>query len=286
MTVNLTEYWEYVARHSFHLRQQQPALTDFYYRKILISLLQSLSSKTGRRILKLDAYNEATHTQYGFYMLNRFDDLFLADISETIIRKALDRACQKGLLNRVDAVVADFRSLPFRSKTFDMSCSFGSIEHVAEYSQAFYEQTRVVKHGGDVVVGVPNVANFSMRWLSAKILHMLGLMKKATNPEKHFHRRQLAALAKAVGLTDVKVSGYHLFPKQLRWLDLWLTFRGVKTFHRNRLFRWLLKAFTLLELRYDFAKKYAEMLLVKGVRKTERGKALESLRYEAVETLR
>ncbi|MEM4560338.1 MAG: class I SAM-dependent methyltransferase [Candidatus Caldarchaeum sp.] len=283
---NLKAYWEYVARNSFHLRQNKPAVTDYYYRKILISLLHSLSSKTGRRVLKLDAYNEATHTQYGYYMLNKFDELTLVDISSTIIDKALKHAAAQNLYNRVHAVEADFRRLPFRSESFDMSCSFGSIEHVPEYVQAFYEQTRVVKQGGDVVVGVPNVSNFSMRMMSAKTLHLLGLMRKATNPEKHFHRRQLVALAKAAGWSDIKVSGYHLFPKQLRWLDLWLAFRDVEFLRRSRLFRLLLKSFTLLELRYDFVKRYAEMIVVKGVRPEEQDRVRGSSQYEAVKITR
>ncbi|MEM4573321.1 MAG: methyltransferase domain-containing protein, partial [Candidatus Caldarchaeum sp.] len=194
---------------------------DIFYRRLVISLVSSLTSVKRSRILKLDAYNEATNTQYGFYMMGEDADLISVDISAGIIKKAAERTKKRNLYNRSHFIVSDFRRLPIRSQAVDISCSFGSIEHVEEYAQAFYEQTRVV------IVAVPNIANYSMRLLSSKILHVLGFMANFTNPEKHFHNTQLYSLAKAAGLSNIELSGYHLFPKQLRWLDLWTSNRGV-----------------------------------------------------------
>lgn len=222
------------------------------------------------RILKLDAYNEATNTQYGFYMMGEDADLISVDISAGIIKRAAERAKERNLYNRSHFIVSDFRRLPIRSQAVDISCSFGSIEHVEEYAQAFYQQTRVVKYGGEVLVAVPNIANYSMRLLSSKILHVLGFMANFTNPEKHFHRTQLYSLAKAAILSNIELSGYHLFPKQLRWLDLWTSNRGVDRLRNSKSFRLLLKFFALLELRSPFFRNFAEMIIVKGVRASAR----------------
>ena len=95
-------------------------------------------------------------------------------------------------------VVADFRKIPLRDGAVDMFCSFGSIDHVPDYGRVFYEQVRVVK-GGKVLVVVLNLVNWSIRSLSATILHSIGLMKN-TNHERHFTGRQLKALAECIGL--------------------------------------------------------------------------------------
>ncbi|MEM2485332.1 MAG: class I SAM-dependent methyltransferase [Candidatus Caldarchaeum sp.] len=277
MERSLSAYWDWVARTSFHLRQDRPSVTDIFYRQIVLSLINQLTSSNARRILKLDAYNEATNTQYGFYMIGDDRELVLVDISAGIAKRAAERANTKKLYNRAHIIVGDFRHLPLRSECVDMSCSFGSIEHVPEYDVAFYEQVRVVRDGGEVVVGVPNIANLWFRVLSAKILHLLGLMKKMTNPEKHFLRPQLIALAKSLGLSRVVFSGYHLFPKQLRWLDLWLDSRGRNPLRRSGFFFWLLKGFTLLELKYPFTRNFAEMIIVRGVRVVGRDRGRRSI---------
>ena len=280
--VSLPKYWDWVARSSFHLRQEKPALTDIFYRHIVTNLVSQLTTIKPSRILKLDAYNEATNTQYGFHMLDGEADLILIDISGGIAKKAARRAMGRGVYNMTHIIVGDFRRLPIRSSAVDMSCSFGSIEHVPEYDRAFYEQTRIVKPGGEVLVGVPNMANISLRALSTKILHMLGLMRKMTNPEKHFLRRQLVTLAKNMKLDGIVISGYHLFPKQLRWMDLWMESRDISTLRRSRLFRWLLKTITIMELRYAFTRRFAEMIIVKGVRPPVQDTGLRSLEDEVI----
>lgn len=281
MGQSLSAYWDWVAQTSFHLRQARPSVTDVFYRHIVLSLLDQLTSGNPRRILKLDAYNEATNTQYGFYLMKNDRELILVDISSGIAEKASQRAKAKRLHSRTHIIVGDFRRLPLRSECVDMSCSFGSIEHVPEYDVAFYEQARVVRNGGEVIVGVPNILNLWFRVLSAKILHMLGLMKKMTNPEKHFLRPQLIALAKSLGLSSIVFSGYHLFPKQLRWLDLWLDSRGRNPLRKSSFFFWLLKCFTLLELKHPFTRNFAEMIIVRGVRELGQDRGRRSIEYAA-----
>ncbi|MDW8063042.1 MAG: class I SAM-dependent methyltransferase [Candidatus Caldarchaeum sp.] len=280
---NIREFWDWVSEHSFHLKQTKPTVTDIYYRHLVISQIFSLSYRKHGKVLKLDAYNEATNTQYGFYMLQKFEELTLVDISAGILKRAAERAQKKNIFNRMHFIAADFRRLPLRDECFDMSCSFGSIEHVEEYQRAFYEQVRVVKKGGDVFAGVPNISNFSFRILTMKVLMLLGLMKTITNPEKHFHRRQLKSLAEAMNLRDIVVSGYHLFPKQLRWLDLWKAQRAKNRVERGRLFQLVLKGFALMELRHPSVRRFAEMILVKGVRELEPGIEPRNLRDERLQ---
>ena len=269
-------YWDWVAENSFHIKMDHQTITDIFYRHIVLARIRESRPANLRWLLKLDAYNEATHTQYGYYIMDGETELVLVDISGGIASKAVEKAVKRGVYSMTHPIVADFRKMPLRNGAVEMSCSFGSIEHVPDYDRAFYEQVRVVKEGGSVLVGVPNLANWSMRALSASILHAIGLMTRITNPEKHFTGRQVKALAECMGLVNVEVTGYHLFPKHIRWLDLWLEYRGVKVMRHSRFLRWLLKVFTCMEFRYRFARVFAEMLLVKGVKRWGPGKGVKS----------
>ncbi len=54
-------------------------------------------------------------------------------------------------------VVADLRALPFRSESVDLAWNSSTLEHLPEMTSALREMTRVVKPGGRVFVGVPNL---------------------------------------------------------------------------------------------------------------------------------
>ena len=269
--LSLPSYWDWVAESSFHIRMKNPTITDVFYRHIVLEHIRQARSGRWGWVLKLDAYNEATHTQYGFHIMDHGAELVMVDISIGISSKAAQKAKVKGLYASTHLIVADFRQIPLRDDAVDMSCSFGSIEHVPEYVRAFYEQVRVVKKGGWVFVGVPNLANWSLRYLSVKLLSLIGVLERITNPERHFTGWELKRLAEYMGLVRIEVTGYHLFPKHLRWLDLWFGYRGVNATRNSRLFRWLLRAFTIIESRYSFVRLFAEMLLVKGVKKSRQG---------------
>ncbi|MEM3081700.1 MAG: methyltransferase domain-containing protein [Nitrososphaerota archaeon] len=78
-------------------------------------------------------------------MIDDGQELILVGISAGIAGKAAERAVERQAHNRIHIIVGDFRYLPLRPECVDMSCSFGSIEHVPEYMRAFYEQVRVVR---------------------------------------------------------------------------------------------------------------------------------------------
>jgi len=54
-------------------------------------------------------------------------------------------------------VVADLRSLPFKSESLDLSWNSSTIEHLPNASSAVAEMARVTRTGGSVFVGVPNL---------------------------------------------------------------------------------------------------------------------------------
>lgn len=54
-----------------------------------------------------------------------------------------------------NALVGEFKTLPYSSQQFDLVCAFDVIEHLHDDRHAFAELSRVLKDGGILIVSVP-----------------------------------------------------------------------------------------------------------------------------------
>ncbi|MEM2932384.1 MAG: class I SAM-dependent methyltransferase [Nitrososphaerota archaeon] len=263
------EFWEEVAESSLHLRMKNPATSDQTYRRLVERFFHKwIDTTKTQRVLKLDAYNEATHTSYSYYFLERKINVAYAEISLKIIKKAVNKIERDGYIPLVHPVQCDFRQLPFRDDAFDASCSFGSVEHVEEVEKSIQEQARVTKRGGTVIVAVPNLQNLFLRAASIKLLDFFGLLSDFTNMERHFLPNQLASILRRLNLNSIEISGYHLFPKQLRWLDLWNEWWGSEKIRKimRKILKNALTIFEAVELRETKMNLLAEMLIAKATK--------------------
>lgn len=63
-------------------------------------------------------------------------------------------------------VIADARQLPFKKSSFDLTYSFGVVEHFAETEKALKEHVRVTRPGGKIVVTVPYLFSpYTVYWM-------------------------------------------------------------------------------------------------------------------------
>ena len=281
---NLRWLWDRMFEDSFHVKQTKPTLTDQVYRRLVERLFQKWTlPKPGDWILKLDMYNEATCTKYGYYFMTRGVDVAYVDISRFIIRSACYRMRKDRVYSKAHPVLADFRALPFRENCFTASCSFGSVEHVPQWQKCMYEQEEVTRPGGCLIVGVPNIQNIWMRYWSCKLLDRIGLLSRFTSYELHFTPGQIRSIMTEMGLLDIEVTGYHLFPKQLRWLDLWIQQYPNRSIAKARdfFFRPMLIFFENLEKRSTRLNLLAEMIIAKGV-KPARSETVEDILTEPI----
>ena len=263
------DLWDSMFENSFHLKQTQPTPTDRVYRRLVERFFQKWTRPTQKDwVLKLDMYNEATWTKYGYFFMERGVDVAYIDISQTIIKLARRRMIRDEVYGKAHPVLGDFRSLPFRPSSFEVSCSFGSIEHVPQWRKCLEEQRNATKTWGAVIVGVPNIQNVWMRYWSCRLLDKIGLLKKLTSYELHFAPQEIKKAMKENGLADVELDGYHLFPKQLRWLDLWIQQFPNRSIAkaRNLLLTPILAVFERIERQNTKLNLLAEMLIAKGVK--------------------
>jgi SAM-dependent methyltransferase len=78
-----------------------------------------------------------------------------ADIAESSLQLARERAERDGVARRCEFVLGDLRELPVADGSCDVVLATEVLEHVREQRDALAELTRVLRPGGTLVVSVP-----------------------------------------------------------------------------------------------------------------------------------
>lgn len=198
------------------------APSTVYYRNREIALLQrACGSLAGKRVLKLDLWNEAINTRILGWMSEEGADAVGFDVSHVVTRRARQNADREN--HDISILGADMRSMPFRGESFDVVYTMGTLEHIAEYRDAMIEIRRVLKPGGVAVIGVPNFWDPFLRPLIVAALEAFDRYPYA--PEKSFTRAELRRDVESAGLKVQSMTGILALPGVLRMLDLFLHVR-------------------------------------------------------------
>lgn len=109
-------------------------------------------------------------------------------------------------------LVADARRLPFRNDSFDLTFSFGVVEHFEGTETAIYEHIRVTKPGGRIVITVPYLYSpFNIMW----IVHHLRRGTFSERPHsygKRYAKNQLRKILEPYNIHDLSIDTYLFVP--------------------------------------------------------------------------
>ncbi len=117
------------------------------------------------------------YSQFPYYILNRFKNvsfleagsgdgevtIFMAknendsvglEIADCFIKIAT-RKIDKIDFENIKFVKGDVRHMPFKDNTFDIIFSGGVVEHFEETYEALSEHVKILKNGGQILIGVP-----------------------------------------------------------------------------------------------------------------------------------
>jgi SAM-dependent methyltransferase len=222
-----------------------------YYRRCEIALIRrSLGPLRGRRVLKLDLWNEAVNTRILNWIEEQGACAFGVDLSEVTTSRA-----RRNAPGRLRLAQADIRDLPFASGSFDLAYTMGTIEHIDEYQRAVDELARVLKPGGRAIVGVPHKWNVFLRPLLVLLLELFG--KYAYSPEKSFGAGELRRVVERSGLRVLGRTGILTIPGIVRMADLFCYKRRIPL---HRLSPLLLKPFEYLETGWAWPGRFGYLL--------------------------
>jgi SAM-dependent methyltransferase len=240
---NLPAHWDAVAA---KMPDLFPAPSTQYYRRCEIALVQrAFGSLQGKKVLKLDLWNEAVNTQILRWMGSQGATVFGLDVSRLVTDRA--RRNGKGADDSLHLVQADIRNVPFASESFDLLYTMGTIEHIDEYQQALNEVHRVLKVGGRAIIGVPHKWDLFLRPVLVKVLDRFG--KYPYSPEKAFSSSELRLVVERAGLHVQRRTGILTIPGIIRMADVFCYRRGIAL---NRLTRFLVWPFEYLETRWEW----------------------------------
>jgi SAM-dependent methyltransferase len=231
-----------------------------YYRLCEMALIErSVGPLRGKRVLKLDLWNEAFNTRILAWMRAQGAEVVGLDISKVVALRARRNALDEGHWNgHAPALLrADIRELPFPADSFDVVYTMGTIEHIDEYRQAIQEVHRVLRPGGQAIIGVPDKWNVFLRPLMVWILDAFGQYLYA--PEKSFTAAELRRDVESTGLRVTERTGILTLPGFLRMADLFFYTRGIPLYRLTPL---LLAPFQFLETRWRWPGRFGYLLTV------------------------
>ena len=245
--------WDRIAA---SVRDFHAAPSTQYYRRCEVALLErSVGSLRGKRVLKLDLWNEAFNTRILDWMREQGAEVVGLDLSRVVAFRARRNARGNG--HAPALLRADIRELPFAAGTFDVVYTMGTIEHIDEYRDAIREVHRVLKPGGRAVVGVPHKWDLFLRPLMVWVLDAFGQYLYA--PEKSFGARELRRDVEQTGLKVVERTGILTLPGFLRMADLFFYTRGLPFYRLSPLF---LAPFQYAETRWRWPGRFGYLLTV------------------------
>jgi SAM-dependent methyltransferase len=120
---------------------------------------------------------------------------------------------------RIYSINAEREPFPLANESVDVVLSNQFLEHTRELFWILHESSRVLKTGGHLIVGVPNLAS-----LHNRLLLLLGFQPTSINNcsdhVRGFTRRDMAAFLNkcftgGYVLTDFKGSGFYPFPRRV-----------------------------------------------------------------------
>ncbi|MEO8275423.1 MAG: class I SAM-dependent methyltransferase [Thermoanaerobaculia bacterium] len=225
-----------------------------YYRRCEIALIgRSFGDLRGKRVLKLDLWNEAFNTRILHWMADQGAETYGLDLSNVVAHQARRNTAQAG--QPVRLMRADIRELPFPDNSFDAVYTMGTIEHIDEYVQAIDEVRRVLRPGGRAIIGVPHKWNIFLRPALVWFLDLFG--KYAYSPEKSFSAPEFRQVIERTGLVVNERTGILSIPGLLRLADVFCFTRRIALYRLSPIALW---PFERLETRFRWPGRFGYLM--------------------------
>lgn len=139
-------------------------------------------------------------------------NLTVIDIGQDLVEKVCERV-------KCTGVVGDACNLPFDDETFEFVISSECIEHTSDPIKAITEMCRVCTPGGTICITTPNKLWYPVLLLSQKLA-----IRKFSGLEHWIYPCTARKVLRKQGFCDIKLSGCHLWPFQIKFSRKILTF--------------------------------------------------------------
>ncbi len=216
----LRKYWDTTAR-TFHSFTGAPS-TQYYFRHEKRLFESHFGDLRGKRLLKLDLWNEVHNTQIlRWAARDAGAQVYAIDIADFTVETATSNFREKQLEPRF--AIADVREIPFQDNSFDFIYTMGTIEHFDNWEQVIGEVYRVLAPGGTAIIGVPNKRDPFFRPMLVEMLH--AFLHYPYGFEMSFSFAELEAACRRQGFRVTGRDGLLFYPAVVRMADLFCYIR-------------------------------------------------------------
>ncbi len=190
---NLREYWEKRRKEW----EKQELENDFGYKAYKNRLSKRLDN------VKISLEVGFGDGRWLKFLKNQGIDAYGIDI----LKNAALNLRKEGL----PPVVADARYLPFKENTFDLTYSFGVVEHFEGTEKAVQEHVRVTKPGGKIIMTVPYLFSpYTLYWMFIH-LKMGTFSERPATFGRRYSQTKFRKILESINVKDVKIEPF-VFP--------------------------------------------------------------------------
>ena len=145
-------------------------------------------------------------------ILTNITRVWAFDISEEMLRVALNNVKKYGREDNFTSQKADLLNLPFEGESFDVALGFFILHHVGDVKQAGEELQRIIRPGGEGVFLETWQGNPLLRWLRPFLIrHSPSLASLASPDEQPLSKKDLSDFSKC--FSDYQI----IFPMFFFW---------------------------------------------------------------------
>lgn len=208
------ENWTEIAKNMHYV--SRASSTKIYKRREENLLRKYASPLEGKKILKLDLWNEVNNTGILYWLAQNGCEVHGIDLSPFLVEKTKEHFLKKNLNGTFH--ISDIRSICYPDNSFDFIYTMGTIEHIPDYEKAIKEIHRVLKQGGTAIIGVPNKHDPFLRPALVRFLEKIHAYPYS--PEKSFSKKELRRDIEKQGLKVTAQTSILFMPGLLRMLDI------------------------------------------------------------------
>lgn len=193
------QYFDKLGEETFNEYMSQHDVSSRKY--LIFSQLLSKMSLNEKQVLEIGCGTG----QFSMEIQGRSKSLTVLDIGPNLVKNV------SGTLGCI-GTVGDATGLPFPDNSFELIISSECIEHTPDPEAAIKEMCRVCKPDGYICFTTPNKLWYPLLLLS----HLFGI-RKFSGIENWIFPHHAKKVLKQNAMNDIKISGCHLWPFQLKF---------------------------------------------------------------------
>lgn len=233
--VSVLKFYEEEAL-AYDYKRQSDAYGGYLWRRQREAVLDLCGDLEHKRLLEVGVGTG----RFALELAKNGAEVFGLDAAGAMLQVTKKKAGEKDLGAMLHLIRGDGIGLPFKDASFDGVISIHVLNHLPRHRDTLREMKRVLKPGGFIVVGIPNLLSFAFP--AAIYVNITRHAIGSRIYSYHFTRRGMKKALREAGFVVEEVRGNMLLPPWLfpgklldvlAWLDSYASNHFLNNFSQN-----------------------------------------------------